>query len=82
MSYSQVRGFSLRSSLAAAVCLGLAGAAHAANDLTEAGTSVSNTFELSYSVSGTAQPIITNDSVSPPAGATVQGPPTLFTVDR
>ena len=82
MSYSQVRGFSLRSSLAAAVCLGLAGAAHAANDLTEAGTSVSNTFELSYSVSGTAQPIITNDSVSPPAGATVQGTPTLFTVDR
>ena len=82
MSYSQVRGFSLRSSLAAAVCLGLAGAAHAANDLTEAGTSVSNTFELSYSVSGTAQPIITNDNVSPPAGATVQGTPTLFTVDR
>ncbi|MEL6665000.1 MAG: hypothetical protein AAFQ24_02615 [Pseudomonadota bacterium] len=82
MSYSQVRGFSLRSSLAAAVCLGLAGAAHAANDLTEAGTSVSNTFELSYSVSGTAQPIITNDSVSPPAGADVQGTPTLFTVDR
>ena len=82
MSYLQVRGFSLRSSLAAAVCLGLAGAAHAANDLTEAGTSVSNTFELSYSVSGTAQPIITNDSVSPPAGATVQGTPTLFTVDR
>lgn len=82
MSYSQARRFSLRSSLAAAVCLGLAGAAHAANDLTEAGTSVSNTFELSYSVSGTAQPIITNDSVSPPAGATVQGTPTLFTVDR
>ncbi|MFN3213407.1 MAG: hypothetical protein ACE37M_09900 [Henriciella sp.] len=82
MSYSQVRGVSLRSSLAAAVCLGLAGAAHAANDLTEAGTSVSNTFELSYSVSGTAQPIITNDNVSPPAGATVQGIPTLFTVDR
>ncbi|MEL6692250.1 MAG: hypothetical protein AAFQ12_04355 [Pseudomonadota bacterium] len=82
MSYSQVRGFSLRSSLAAAVCLGLAGAAHAANDLTEAGTSVSNTFELGYSVSGTAQPVITNDSVSPPPGATVQGTPTLFTVDR
>lgn len=82
MSYLQVRGYSLRSSLAAAVCLGLAGAASAANDLTEAGTSVSNTFELSYSVSGTAQPIITNDNVSPPAGATVQGTPTLFTVDR
>lgn len=82
MSYSKARRFLLRSGLAGAVCLGLAGAAQAANNLTEAGTSVSNTFELSYSVSGTAQPIITNDSVSPPAGATVQGTPTLFTVDR
>lgn len=82
MNYSQVRGLASRLSLAAAVCLGLASAAHAANTLTEAGTSVSNTFELSYSVSGTAQPIITNDNASPPVGAVVQGTPTLFTVDR
>lgn len=82
MSYSQVREFLSRVSLAVAVCLGLAGAAHAANTLTEAGTSVSNTFELSYSVSGTAQPIITNDNATPPVGAVVQGTPTLFTVDR
>ncbi|MEM9178440.1 MAG: hypothetical protein AAGA89_01955 [Pseudomonadota bacterium] len=82
MSYSQVREFLSRVGLAMAICLGLAGAAHAANTLTEAGTSVSNTFELSYSVSGTAQPIITNDNASPPVGAVVQGTPTLFTVDR
>ncbi|MEL6825997.1 MAG: hypothetical protein AAFN91_07060 [Pseudomonadota bacterium] len=82
MSYSQVREFISRVGLAMAVCLGLAGAAHAANTLTEAGTSVSNTFELSYSVSGTAQPIITNDNATPPVGAVVQGTPTLFTVDR
>ena len=82
MNYSQVRGLASRVSLAAALCLGLAGAAHAANTLTEAGTSVSNTFELSYSVSGTAQPVITNDNASPPSGAVVQGTPTLFTVDR
>lgn len=82
MNYSQVRGLASRVSLAAAMCLGLASAAHAANTLTEAGTSVSNTFELSYSVSGTAQPVITNDNASPPPGAVVQGTPTLFTVDR
>ncbi|MEM7638975.1 MAG: hypothetical protein AAF269_07915, partial [Pseudomonadota bacterium] len=82
MSYSQVREFLSRVGLTVAICLGLAGAAHAANTLTEAGTSVSNTFELSYSVSGTAQPIITNDNASPPVGAVVQGTPTLFTVDR
>ena len=82
MNYSQVRGLASRVGLAAALCLGLAGAAQAANTLTEAGTSVSNTFELSYSVSGTAQPIITNDNASPPSGAVVQGTPTLFTVDR
>lgn len=82
MNYSQVRGLASRFSLAVAVCLGLGSAAHAANTLTEAGTSVSNTFELSYSVSGTAQPVITNDNISPPAGADVQGTPTLFTVDR
>ena len=82
MSILGARGILSRFSLAAAMCLGLAGAAQAANNLTEAGTSVSNTFELSYSVSGAAQPIITNDNVSPPAGAVVQGTPTLFTVDR
>lgn len=82
MSYSQVRELVSRLCLTVAVCLGLAGAAHAANTLTEAGTSVSNTFELSYSVSGTAQPIITNDNATPPVGAVVQGTPTLFTVDR
>ncbi|MEM7328713.1 MAG: hypothetical protein AAF437_08245 [Pseudomonadota bacterium] len=82
MSYSQVRELVSRVCLAVAVSLGLAGAANAANTLTEAGTSVSNTFELSYSVSGTAQPIITNDNATPPVGAIVQGTPTLFTVDR
>lgn len=82
MSILGAREIFSRFGLAAAMCLGLAGAAHAANNLTEAGTSVSNTFELSYSVSGAAQPIITNDNVSPPAGAVVQGSPTLFTVDR
>ncbi|MEM7458358.1 MAG: hypothetical protein AAF331_02740 [Pseudomonadota bacterium] len=82
MSYSQVRELVSRVCLTVAVCLGLASAAHAANTLTEAGTSVSNTFELSYSVSGTAQPIITNDNATPPVGAVVQGTPTLFTVDR
>ncbi len=82
MSTLGAREFLSRFGLAAAVCLGLASAAHAANNLTEAGTSVSNTFELSYAVSGATQPIITNDNVSPPAGAVVQGTPTLFTVDR
>jgi uncharacterized repeat protein (TIGR01451 family) len=82
MSTLGAREFLSRFGLAAAVCLGLANAAHAANNLTEAGTSVSNTFELSYAVSGATQPIITNDNVSPPAGAVVQGTPTLFTVDR
>lgn len=82
MRFSRARGLVSRFGLAMAVCFGLAGAAQAANNLTEAGTSVSNTFELSYSVSGTAQPIITNDNVSPPVGAVVQGTPTLFTVDR
>ncbi|MEO1323367.1 MAG: hypothetical protein AAFV59_10210 [Pseudomonadota bacterium] len=82
MSYSQARGLASRLGLAGAICLGLASTAHADNSLTEAGVSVSNTFELSYSVSGTAQPIITNDNASPPVGAVVQGTPTLFTVDR
>ncbi len=58
------------------------GAANASNTLTEAGTSVSNTFTLDYDVGTVSQPTITNDSVSPPPGAVVQGTPTLFTVDR
>lgn len=82
MSYSMMRGLASRFGLAAALCCGWVGVAHADNTLTEAGTSVSNTFELSYSVSGTAQPIITNDNATPPSGAVVQGTPTLFTVDR
>ncbi len=82
MNYSHLRGVASRTAMAAAFCFGLAYSAHADNTLTEAGTSVSNTFELSYSVTGTAQPIITNDNVAPPAGAVVQGTPTLFTVDR
>ncbi len=67
---------------ATAVSAVLAGGAHAANTLTEAGTSVSNTFTLDYEVGAVGQPTITNDSVSPPVGAVVQGTPTLFTVDR
>ncbi|MEO1659906.1 MAG: hypothetical protein AAFR51_02875 [Pseudomonadota bacterium] len=82
MKYSHLRGLASRATMAAAFCFGLAYSAHAENTLTEAGTSVSNTFELSYSVSGTAQPIITNDDATPPSGAVVQGTPTLFTVDR
>lgn len=33
-------------------------------------------------MSDVVQPVITNNSVSPPVGAIVQGTPTLFTVDR
>lgn len=68
--------------LAGCVSVLFASAAHAANSLTEAGTSVSNTFTLDYEVGSVAQPTITNDNVSPPPGAVVQGTPTLFTVDR
>lgn len=82
MNLKQVRGLTPRICLAAAVCLGLAGAANADNTLTEAGASVSNTFELSYSVSGTAQPVITNDTATVDPTAIVQGSPTIFTVDR
>jgi len=42
-----------------------------ASDFTTAGTSISNTFTLTYSVSGTAQPQIDNTAT-----------PTTFTVDR
>ena len=60
----------------------MAGVAQAGNTLTEAGSSVSNTFTLDYDVGTVSQPTITNDNVSPPPGAIVQGTPTLFTVDR
>ena len=66
----------------AAVSALCSGAAYAANTLTDAGTSVSNTFTLDYDVGTVGQPTITNDNVSPPPGAIVQGTPTLFTVDR
>ncbi|MEM1147530.1 MAG: hypothetical protein AAGA72_06625 [Pseudomonadota bacterium] len=82
MSYSRMRERASRISLAMAATLIMVGAAQADNTLTEAGRSVSNTFELSYSVSGAVQPVITNNSDTPPAGADVQGTPTLFTVDR
>ncbi len=58
----------------------VAGAAHA--QLTDAGTSVSNTFTLDYQVSGTAQDTITNDPGLAGPGVDVQGAPTTFTVDR
>ena len=44
--------------------------------LTDAGTSVANTFTLDYQVSGVAQTQITNDGVGGNAA------PTTFTVDR
>ncbi len=46
------------------------------NDFTPAGTSVSNTFTLDYSVGGVTQPPIDSSDPSDPNG------PTLFTVDR
>ncbi len=49
---------------------------------TNAGTNVSNTFTLDYSVGTNAQPTITNDPASGIPGAQVQGTPTQFTVDR
>lgn len=78
----------LKSALAAGVTVALAGVAHAQK--TDAGTSVSNTFTLDYSVGATAQPRITNDPdevTSPTGGYTgptpvQQGVPTDFTVDR
>ena len=57
------------------------GAAHASNTLTEAGTSVSNTFTLDYEVGTVAQPTITNAVTADPNDIE-QGSPTLFTVDR
>ena len=49
---------------------------------TDAGTSVANTFTLDYSVSGTAQNTITNDTSLAGPGVDVQGTETTFTVDR
>ncbi|MEL7481941.1 MAG: hypothetical protein AAGJ29_10295, partial [Pseudomonadota bacterium] len=69
-----------RALLAAGAALGLAAAAQAQS--TEAGRSVENTFTLNYSVSGTVQPTITNDTDTTIPGAIVQGTETLFTVDR
>ena len=56
------------------VIASMSGVAFAAG--TDAGTTVSNTFTLDFSVGGVAQTQITNDGVGPnPA-------PTSFTVDR
>ena len=66
---------------AASACALLAGAAHAQNNFTDAGTNVENTFTLDYEVSGTSQPTITNDPTLG-GGSVVQGSPTAFTVDR
>ncbi|MEL6723455.1 MAG: hypothetical protein AAFP24_00435 [Pseudomonadota bacterium] len=82
MKLTKAREHLSRLGLAAALCCGVASAAHADNTLTEAGTSVANTFTLSYSVSGTTQPDITNDTATTDPTAVVQGTPTTFTVDR
>ncbi len=63
-------------------CALLAGAAHAQNNFTDAGTNVQNTFTLDYEISGTSQPTITNDPSTTIPGAVVQGSETEFTVDR
>ena len=52
------------------------GTAYAQNNFTPAGTSVSNTFTLDYSVGGVNQPSIDSSDPADPNG------PTLFTVDR
>ena len=59
----------------------LAGAAHAQNNFTDAGTNVENTFTLDYEVGSVSQPTITNDPTLG-GGSVVQGAPTEFTVDR
>ncbi|MEM1105121.1 MAG: hypothetical protein AAGH87_01935 [Pseudomonadota bacterium] len=79
----------LRTAMAAGVSLVLAGVAQA-QSLTDAGTSVSNTFTLDYQVGATQQARITNDpdEVTNPSGGysgptpVQDGSPTLFTVDR
>lgn len=49
---------------------------------TDAGTTVENTFVLSYDALGVPQPPITNDTDTPIQDAVIQGSKTLFTVDR
>ena len=66
----------------AGACAMIAGAAHAQNSFTEAGTNVQNTFTLDYEISSTPQPTITNDPSTTIPGAVVQGSETEFTVDR
>ncbi|MEL6257545.1 MAG: hypothetical protein AAFQ67_00615, partial [Pseudomonadota bacterium] len=65
------------------IALAAAGVAQA-QDATNAGTRVENTFTLSYSVDSTAQPTITNDPTSTGPGFDVQGAlaDASFTVDR
>lgn len=67
---------------ASTIALLAAGTAHADNSLTEAGTSVENTFTLDYDVGTVSQPQITNDPDLAGPGVEVQGTETLFTVDR
>ncbi|MEO0982781.1 MAG: hypothetical protein AAFX03_09040 [Pseudomonadota bacterium] len=73
-------GLLLRTTAASTAALAFAGVAAA--DGTDAGTSVENTFSLSYSAGGASQPVITNDTDTAIPGADVQGTETLFTVDR
>lgn len=74
--------FSKLAATAGALAL-FAGSAHAqANNFTDAGTNVENTFTLDYEVAGTEQPTITNDTDTTIPGAIVQGSETEFTVDR
>ena len=83
MKHLNIRRVLSRLAVVSSIGLLANGAAHATNDLTEAGTSVANTFELSYEVDDVVQPIITNDpTATSPSGVNLQGTPTLFTVDR
>lgn len=72
----------LRIASIAALALGFAGVAQAANDQTGAGTEVANTFVLNYNVGTTPQDPITNDTATTDPNAVIQGVPTEFTVDR
>ena len=75
------RSFGKVAAMAGAFAL-IAGAAHAQNNYTDAGTNVENTFTLDYEVGGNAQPTITNDTDTTIPGAVVQGTETEFAVDR
>jgi len=66
----------LGASALTAISVGAAYAQITPNDFTPAGTSVSNTFTLDYSVGGVVQPSIDSSDPNDPNG------PTLFTVDR